>query len=77
MKTSYGVVTGEGGELGAGMTLGQARSAAQRWANELVEVVYVTGPDLHTAGVAVGSDEDVGEAVEPEEMGCGCPDCVV
>lgn len=65
MATTYSVVTGEGGELGAGMSLDEARRAAQEWANERGEDVFVSGPGLHTAGVQRGSDEDIGECVEP------------
>lgn len=62
---TYSVVTGEGGELSAGLTLGEARKAAQRWADERGEEVYVAGPGLHTVGAEPGSDEDIGEEVEP------------
>jgi len=63
----YSMMTGEGGDLGIAQTCAQARAWAQLAANERGETVYIAGPGMHTAGTAEGSDEDIGEAVEPED----------
>jgi hypothetical protein len=58
--TTYTVMTGEGGEMGAGLTYREAREYAQELADERGETVYVSGP-----GLGGEADEDIGEAVEP------------
>lgn len=64
MMAAYTVVTGEGGELAAGLTSeSEARRAAQSHADRLGKTVYLSGP-----GIEMGDDdEDIGEAVEPSK----------
>lgn len=59
----YTIVTGEGGELSAGIsTYVEAMQAAQRAANRLGESVFVTGPDIECDP---DDDDDIGMEIKP------------